>query len=164
MKFFATSLRSLILVGIWLMSVPFLRAQSSEGDEFPGVKKALTAQQFAAAGLGKLSPAEQAQLDAALRDYVSGATRRVADQAVDRAVKQKKALAPDLIESRIVGTVSGWGDRTVFLLDNGQRWKPTDNTKRTFQPVENPVVFLVRDMFGYKMAIGGTAVVRVRRL
>lgn len=164
MKFPVSSLRCLILVGIGLASSSALRAQSPEGEDFPGIKKALTAQQFAAAGLGKLSAAEQAQLDGALRDYFSGASKRVADQAVDRAVKQKKVQAPDLIESRIVGTVNGWGDRTVFLLENGQRWKPIDNSKRSFPPVENPTVFIVRDTFGYKMAIGGGAVLRVKRL
>ena len=154
----------LFVVGIGLLGVGCLQAQSPDEENFPGVKKALTTQQFADAGLGKLSPAEQSRLDEALREYISGATKRVADQAVDRAVKKKQALAPDLIESRIVGTVSGWKDRTVFVLENGQRWKPVDNSTRSFAPVENPVVFLVRDIFGYKMAIGGAAVVRVKRL
>ena len=168
MKCFAPGLRGLVVVVSGLAFAPLLRAQGPVGEDFPGIKKVLTPQQYAAAGLGKLSPEEQARLDEALKGYFTGATQRVAEQAstqaVDRAVKEKRVSAPTLIESRIVGPVSGWGERTVFLLENGERWKPIDDAKRSFPPVENPTVFIVRDAFGYKMAIGGTTVVRVRRL
>ena len=169
MKPFYSILRYLVLaVGCWVWA-PYLHAQAPSGENFPGVKKALSPEQYAAAGLGKLSPAEQAQLDAALKGYFSGVTQRVADQAasqaVDRAVKEKRVETPTLIESRLVGTFSGFNGRTVFVLENGQRWKPSDESVRgSFNPVDNPQIYIVRDMFGYKMAILGGTVVRVRRL
>jgi hypothetical protein len=146
-----------------------LRAQAPEGGEFPGVKAALTPQQYGAAGLAKLSPEEQALLDEDLRRYFSGASEKVAQQAaskaVDQAVKEKRVSSATFIDSHIVGTFTGWGDRTVFVLENGQHWKPIDlNTKASFPPVENPEVFIVRDTFGYKMAILGGTTLRVRRL
>ena len=159
----------LIAVGIVCLGGPWMHAQTPDPEAFPGVKAALTPQQFAAAGLGKLSAQEQAQLDDALRGYFSGATQKVAEraasQAVDRAVKEKRVEAPTFVDSHIVGTFTGWGTRTIFVLDNGERWKPVDsNSKASFPPVEHPQIFILRDMFGYKMAILGGTTLRVRRL
>lgn len=161
--------QSLAVVGCVLAWMPVVHAQNPAGESFPGVKQALTPQQYSAAGIGKLSPDEQAKLDEYLKNYFSGATQRVAEraatQAVDRAVKEKKAVAPSIIESRIVGTFTGWTNRTVFVLENGERWKPLDNnTHASFPPTDNPQVYIVRDTFGYKMAILGGTTLRVRRL
>ena len=142
--------------------------QAPLGENFPGVKKVLTPEQYAATGLDKLSPDERAKLDDYLRGYVTGATQRVAEQAashaVDTAVKQHKVEAPMLIESKIPGRISGWKSDQVFVLENGQRWKVVDNSSRYFTAQDDPSVFIVRDTFGYKMAIPGGGVVRVRRL
>ncbi len=147
---------------------PALRAQAPAGEDFPGVKGVLTPQQFSAAGLDKLSPEERAKLDGALRDYFSGATRRVADQAasqaVSQAVKEKRVQPPTLIESRLVGTFSGWKETTVFILENGEHWKVTDGSSGHYAPVANPPVLVVRDVFGFKMAISGGGIMRVRKL
>ncbi len=156
------------LIG-WGVTAPLLYAQAPSGETFPGVKAALTPEQYAAAGLSKLSPEEQASLDTALKGYFSGATQRVAEkassEAVDRAVKEKRVEAPTFIDSHIVGTFTGWNDRTVFVLDNGQHWKPLDGSgKASFPPVQNPQIFIARDAFGYKMAILGGSTLRVRRL
>ena len=169
MKALRVTLGALVVSGIVYLGAPSLHAQAPSGEDFPGVKKALTPEQYAAAGLGKLSPEEQARLDEALKGYFTGASQKVAEraatQAVDRAVKEKKAKAPDLIESHIVGTFTGWNYRTVFVLDNGERWKPIDNnTHASFPPTDNPQVYIVRDVFGYKMGILGGTTVRVRRL
>ena len=139
------------------------------GENFPGVKKVLTPEQYSAAGLDKLSPEERAKLDDYLRGYVTGATQRVAakaeSHAVDRAVKEHKVEAPVLIESSIVGTVDGWKTDKIFILANGQHWKVTDHDTRYFAPLVNPPVFLVKEgILGYKMAIAGGGVVRVKRL
>ena len=172
MKFPASVWCGLAVTVIGLGGLSSLQAQAPSGDAFPGVKKALSPEDYRAAGLDKLSPEQQAKLDEALRGYFSGATRKVVEQAtqqaaaqaVDRAVKEKRVEAPTLIESRIVGPVNGWGERTVFLLENGQRWTPIDKTRHSFPPLDNPQVYIVRDPFGYKMAIFGGTVVRVRRV
>ena len=158
-----------VVVFVWGVTTSRLHAQAPQGETFPGVKAALTPEQYAASGLNKLSPEEQASLDEALKGYFSGATQRVAEkassQAVDQAVKEKRVEAPTFIDSHIVGTFTGWGPRTVFVLDNGQRWKPVDsNSKASFPPAQTPQIFILRDMFGYKMAILGGTTLRVRRL
>ena len=141
-------------------------------EEFPGVQKVLTPEQFSAAGLNKLSPAERAQLDAALRAYVGGATERVATQAaaqasaqaVDRAVKERRVEPPTVIQARIVGVFDGWNYRTVWRLDNGQRWKPAENTPEHYTPVKDAPVLIVKTIFGYQMSVAGGGIVRVRQL
>ncbi len=142
--------------------------QPALGENFPGVKKVLSPEQYAAAGLDKLTPEERAKLDDYLRGYVTGATQRVAEQAasraVDSAVKEHRVEPPQLIESKIVGKVNGWKSERIFVLENGQHWKVVENGDRYFAPVDNPDVFIVRDGFGYKMAIAGGGTVRVRRL
>ncbi len=162
-------LGGMAVVGIGWAWMPVLHAQAPAPDTFPGVRKALTPEQYAAAGLGKLSPEEQARLDEALKGYFTGATEKVAQQAasqaVDKAVKEKRVETPTLIESNITGTFTGWNNRTVFVLDNGQRWKPIDNnTRASFPPIEHPQVYIVRDAFGYKMGVLGGTTIRVRRV
>lgn len=168
MKLHSFALTGLLVVGLSLGCVSLTEAQEPAGESFPGVKKALTPAQFAAAGLGKLSSGEQGKLDEFLKGYFTGASQRVAEQAasqaVDRAVKEKKVEPATFIESHIVGTFHGWGERTVFVLENGQRWKPVSAGAASFPPVESPQVFIVRDTFGFKMAILGGSVLRVRRL
>ncbi len=149
-----------------------LAQEPAIGENFPGVQKALSPEQYSATGLNKLSPEERANLDNYLRGYFNGATERVVQKAtevasakaVDQAVKQHKVEPPQLIESHIVGTVSSWKSDQVFTLENGQRWKVIDNSNNHFRPVENPDVFLVRDYLGFKMAIAGGGTVRVKRM
>jgi len=96
---------------------------------------------------------------------VQKAVAQASAQAVDRAVKEHKVEPPQLIESKIIGSVDGWSSNgTVFVLENGQHWKTTDNERRYFAPMMNPDVFIVKDSFSYKMAIAGGGTVRVKRL
>ena len=155
-------------MSLCLAGRPYLAAQAPVGENFPGIKGALTPQQYAAAGLDKLTPDERARLDESLREYFSGATRRVADraasQAVSKAVEEKRVQPPTIIESRIVGTFTGWKDGTVFVLENGQHWKVVDGSRVSYAPIVNPQVLLARDTFGFKMAISGGGIIRVHQL
>ena len=170
-----SSLVLLFMLGL-AVSPGIVTAQepAPSAENFPGVKKALTPEQYAATGLDKLTPQERANLDNYLKGYFTGATQQVVQQAVakaetravDQAVKEHKVEPPTLIESKIVGTVDGWSSNgTVFILENGQHWKTVDNEHRYFAPLTNPDVFIVKEsLLGYKMAIAGGGTVRVRRL
>ena len=171
--------RPLIRVGLIAVAVVFVlqspaKAQQTateKAEDFPGVKKALTPEQFDASGMSKLSPEERQKLDEYLRGYFTGATQRVVEKAVekakviavDQAVKENKVRPPELIQSRIIGTVNGWKSGKVFVLENGQHWKVTDSD-RYFPGVTDPEVFIVRDFLSYKMAIAGGGVARVTRV
>ncbi len=44
------------------------------------------------------------------------------------------------LESRIVGEFRGWQGRTIFTLENGQRWQSAGETTYVTPPVMNPAV------------------------
>ena len=141
---------------------------SADNPTFPGFEKAMDPDTYQKAGLGKLTDTERATLNSFVRGYVAtkqkDAATVAAAQAVDRAVKERKVQPPDIIESRIVGTYRGTNLRTLFRLENGQVWKPSNSEIVSSPPVENPNVVIYRDMFGYKMFIEGARILRVKRV
>ena len=83
------------------VSVLSLPAAEPETPAFPGLQKAMTPEQYEAAGLSKLEAAERAKLDEFIRNYVAVSNEKVATTAVDKAVKENKVQAPEVIQSRI---------------------------------------------------------------
>lgn len=120
------------------------------------------------AGLQNLTPEQRTELDAFLRNYVSGrekdAAAVAASQAVDVAVKERKVRPPEVIESRILGEFNNYGHRTFFRLANGQTWRPTDGEFGTHSPISSPSVVIYRDWAGYKMFVAGAGIIRVKRV
>ncbi len=145
--------------------------------------KAVRAEDFSAAGLEKLSPAELTRLDALVRDFKSGAlerARREAAAAEARAAKAeaeaktatiraeetvkksessllaraKVLLTPGTqveyttVESRIAGEFRGWEGRTLFTLENGQRWQATGTDIYVSPPIASPAVKITPGMLG----------------
>jgi hypothetical protein len=138
-----------------------LRAAETENPEFPGLQKAMTPADYDAAGLQKLDPAERAKLDQFIRNYVAVSNERVATTAVDKAVKENKVSAPEVIQSKIVGPFTGYNGRTTFTLENGQRWAQTQRDSAYFPKIESPPVVIVKAGFGYRMHIAGGGAIRV---
>lgn len=136
-------------------------AAEPETPAFPGVEKAMTPTQYEAAGLSKLDPAERAKLDDFIRNYVSVSNEKVATAAVDKAVKENKVSAPEIINSRIVGPFTGYNGRTVFTLENGQRWAQSQRDTAYYPRMESPGVIIVKKGFGYRMYIAGATDIRV---
>ncbi|WP_075791238.1 hypothetical protein [Massilia putida] len=82
-------------------------------------------------------------------------------------LEQKKPEAPPAsVQSNIVGTFSGWGPATLVTLANGQVWKIVDGSQADLQPVNDPPVRIVRNLFGTMfLEIEGTnASPKVRRI
>lgn len=140
---------------------PSLNAAQPENPEFPGLQKAMTPADYDAAGLQKLEPAERAKLDEFIRNYVAVSNEKVATTAVDKAVKENKVSAPEVIQSRIVGPFTGYNGRSVFTLENGQRWVQTQRDSAYFPKIESPPVVIVKAGFGYRMHIAGGGAIRV---
>lgn len=138
-----------------------LEAAQPEDPEFPGVEKAMTPANYEAAGLQKLDPAERAKLDEFIRSYVAKSNEKVATEAVDKAVKQNKVSAPEVIQSKIMGPFTGYTGRTVFTLENGQRWAQSQRDTAYFPKIESPPVVIVKSGFGYRMHIAGGGAIRV---
>ena len=139
-------------------------AAEPETPAFPGVEKAMTPQQYEAAGLSKLDPAERAKLDEFIKNYVAVSNERVATTAVDKAVKENKVQAPEVIQSRIVGPFTGYNGRTTFVLENGQRWAQSQRDSAYFPKIDSPPVVIVKAGFGYRMYIAGGGAIRVTKI
>jgi hypothetical protein len=147
-----------------LTSVGSLSAAEPENPAFPGIQKAMTPEQYEAAGLSKLEPAERAKLDEFIRNYVAVSNEKVATTAVDKAVKENKVSAPEVIQSRIVGPFTGYTGRTVFTLENGQRWAQSQFDSAYYPKIDSPPVIIVKAGFGYRMYIAGGGAIRVSKV
>ena len=155
-----------LLSGVLVVSLGLspLSAAEPEPPAFPGLQKAMSPEQYEAAGLSKLDPAERAKLDEFIKNYVSVSNERVATSAVDKAIKEKKVSEPEVIQSRIVGPFSGYNGRTVFTLENGQRWAQSQYDSAYFPKIDSPPVLIVKAGFGYRMYIAGGGAIRVSKV
>ena len=156
-------MKIIYLTAIFLLALGFtsLKAAEPANPEFPGVEKAMKPADYEAAGLQKLEPAERAKLDEFIRNYVAVSNERIATSAVDKAVKENKVSAPEVIQSRIVGPFTGYSGNTVFTLENGQRWAQSQRDSAYFPKIDSPPVVIVKSGFGYRMHIAGGGAIRV---
>jgi len=128
---------------------------------FPGIHALMTPEEFRAAGLDRLSPAELEALDRWLVKYTAGEARVLA--RTDEEVKQ--AAAEEEIVSVIEPPFTGWDGDTIFRLANGQVWQQRRAGRYVYQG-SNPAVRITRNLMGfYRMELveNGKAVL-VRRL
>ena len=151
------------------LPVPLLRAQEAvQKSTFPGVRKAMPAEDYEAAGLEKLSEEEREKLDEFIRSYLLSSNEKVAEkaatEAVDEAVKRKEGGPPQVIQSRIVGPFTGYNGRTTFTLENGQVWAQSQHDSAAFKKVDSPPVLILKGQIGYRMYIAGGSVIRVQRI
>ena len=145
-------------------SLSLRAAQPADNPEFSGVQKAMTPEEYEAAGLQKLDPAERAKLDEFIRKYVATSNEQVATSAVDKAIKENKVSAPEVIQSRIVGPFTGYNGRTIFTLENGQRWAQSQRDSAYFPKIDSPPVLIMKAGFGYRMYIAGGGAIRVSKV
>ncbi len=161
--------RPLLVVAILCAaSAAFAQSQS-----FSSLEERMSAKDFRAAGLDKLSDAELAALNAWIERNV-----RLADPAIAAAVAQGQLPAaaaaaagtePSAVESqvgfenarrdevvtRIAGTFKGWYGKTEFELANGQVWQQVEDDRYPMN-VENPTVTIKPGAFGsWRLQIDG---------
>lgn len=105
-------------------------------------------------GVGRLTPAERAQLDSWIRAYASVV-------GPDLAGSNGQAV----IESRIDGDYNGWEGETIYKLINGQIWQQSSYTYR-YKYKYGPKVLIFKSGSLYKMKVDGDDgdPVAVRRL
>ena len=108
-----------------------------------GLEKMMTAEEYQAAGLGKLSAEELSKLNEWLLHFIAYDSQQVAKS--DAAV-QELQNAP--VRRRIAGTFHGWDGKTIFTLDNGEVWKQR-LSGRYFVTLENPEVEIYKNLLGF---------------
>ena len=131
------------------------KEQSSEREASSKVlQDMMTAEEFKAAGLEKLSTEELKNLNAWLQGFREVAETKAAEKATAKA--EKKAKLEQTL-SRVDGTFTGLTGRTIIKLEDGTVWKQANIDDRyRGQVTDHPMAFVSRSPFGWKMRIEGT--------
>lgn len=141
-------MRSVLIpfVGLLFASV----ACMTQAQTFSSLEERMSAAEFRAAGLDKLSAEELEALNAWLR--VKGMTGAAfsTPAAPAPAVEDRRGFPVSMgdsgggpIVSRIRGEFRGWdGTATQFTLENGQVWKSTDPAARLAVKLNDPAVVI----------------------
>jgi len=104
--------------------------------QFSSLEERMSAADFKAAGLDKLSPQELQNLDNGLRTHEQ--TKMVS--ASGAPVFYPDNQPRDKFSTHLVGHFNGWAGQTTFTLDNGQVWKQAESGAYSCPDVDNPEV------------------------
>lgn len=119
-------------------------ASPAKDKDFPGIQKLMTAQEFAGAGLDKLTPEQMRALDDWLVRYTAGEA-----YVVQTTSEEVGAAVPEFrIEARILAPFSGWTGQTLFRLDNGQVWRQRIKGRYVFDGDDTRIV-ITRNLLGF---------------
>lgn len=145
-------------------AVAFVLAASFAGaQEFSSLEERMTGREFRDAGLHKLTEAELAALNRwiEMRSLAEGEVPSWATGATTVTTPGSTAEEPaagDLrglergdrteINSRIVGSFSGWSGDNVFELENGMVWEQAETGTFSVATIENPEVRIRPGFFG----------------
>lgn len=144
-----------------------------DAQEFSSLEERMSAAEFKAAGLDKLSPEELEALNRWLRGQRSlqpayaSAAPPASIAEIDRRGLSDGVKSGDFIESRILGEFRGWdGTKTTFELENGMVWQSTDPAAKLAVRLTNPTVKLTPGFMDawFLQVEGYNAKVRVKRL
>ena len=104
------------VVTLILASQPLL---AEDDASFPGIEALMTAQEYEAAGIDKLTDAERDALNRWLIRYTVEDSKVLlrTDEEVKKAAQEQEILAA------IQPPFKGWSGDTIFTLDNGQVWQ-----------------------------------------
>ena len=120
-------------------------AQDTAGE----IQQSMTAEEFKAAGLDKLSPKELENLNKWLRGD--------RESAVREAAKREEKQDAELVISRVDGTFTGLTGRTRIRLEDGTVWKQATASDIWRTPtLDRPAVAVHKTVFGPKMRIQGS--------
>lgn len=132
-------------------------------DDFPGVKKLMTSDEYKSAGLEKLSDQELAELNKWLIRYTAKDAL-----VISKTVESVREESNAAIESNILGTFTGWDGSTVFRLANGQVWKQRKlaSKRRWRTNLEAPKVIIDKNLLGYFQltVVGPDKTTKVKRI
>ena len=135
---------------------------SGQSAETVSIKDRMSAEQFRAAGLHKLSETELKQLDA----WFNGEKTVVVEKVVERTVEIEKKEDTSDIHSNLVGEFRGWRGYTSFNLANGQVWIQAEAGALYTNKLTDPKVRLVHgSLSGWKLQVEGyNSWIKVKRV
>lgn len=175
-----------------LVLLPALALTLVAGESKPAFSESLTPEQRARLGLAHLTPAQVAELDAAVSAYAqrehertsAETLKQVERKAAEAAVaeyrrKQEpgvigKALSAfkqrqeeeqiERFTARVSGEFRGWRGGTYFPLENGQVWRQVNADVYELPPVAGATVEIYRSKNGYWRLVYDGAWITVKRL
>jgi hypothetical protein len=139
-------IRALTLATLIALSAPAL------AQDAPPLQQAMSAEEFRAAGLDKLSPEELARLNAWLdrrveqqaTAAVAAAVEQARDEGRREVVEKNRGFfhfgSQEPIEATVAGEFTGFGNRKRYTLDNGQVWQQIDSATLAGVRKDNPRV------------------------
>ena len=150
--------------------LPWFPAQADDPQGFD-VLKTMSVADFRATGLDHLTDAQIKALDAWFTDYQRShgpcaATAAAPVMAAPAVPAMAAAPAGDVIVAHLEGNFTGWGNDTVFKLDNGQVWEQVDDSVLSIGAIKNPKVTIKRGLISaYYLSVEGVSdTVAVRRV
>jgi hypothetical protein len=150
---------SRILIAVLVL----LLAPAALAQNFSSLEERMSAAEFAAAGLDKLSSEELARLNAWL------AQNSLQGSASAFEARRGGAGEPSgsAFSARLVGEFRGWNGSTRFELDNGQVWEVNDpGASLVTRVMSSPTVRISRGMLSawFLKVEGYNAAVKVKRV
>lgn len=135
-----------LLLGGTLLGGPAAGSDhGDEGKDFPGIERLMSAEDYARAGLGKLTAEERAALNAWLVRYTAGEAAVVAETSKE----VREAAVEVAIVARILPPFEGWDGKTLFRLDNGQVWRQRQPGRYRHQAGQDTEVRIRKNFFGF---------------
>lgn len=118
----------------------------------PPIEKQMTPEQFKAAGLDKLSPAELANLNAWLNNTLEVETAKAATLAKNKVETEHRGFfsfgKADPIVAKIAGEFRGFAKGRSWTLDNGQVWEQVDGASLAGVRKTDPQVRITPSLVG----------------
>ena len=133
----------LVVLYITIFS-PNLAMAEEPARTFPGIEALMTPEEFQAAGLDKLTPAERESLNSFLIRYTAEDAPLLlsTDEEVLQAVQEQE------IVSVIQQPFKGWSGDTVFRLENGQVWQQRRSGNYAYRGTR-PEVIISKNFMGF---------------
>lgn len=148
-------MKRIVIVGV-MVAAYTLPAGLAAQDVSLDVREMLTASEFRAMGLAKLSDQELSRLNEWILSFAA--------EAFALGTESSGGATPAVIESKIDGEFECWEGDTVFQLMNGQIWQQTDFQYRYCYKFM-PDVLIYQSGGVYRMKVDGVdGTVAVRRL
>ncbi|WP_345295813.1 hypothetical protein [Luteimonas vadosa] len=113
-----------------------------------GIERQMTTEEFKAAGLDKLSPAELARLNAWLNRTVETAAAEAKKRVEDDNRGFFSFGSSEPVVATIAGEFRGFARGREYTLDNGNVWKQVDEASLVGARLTNPEVKITPSMVG----------------
>lgn len=153
------SIRTFALAALLACSLP-APAQTPMQAAAQPIEQQMTAEQFKAAGLGKLSADELASLNGWLNHTIDTETSKAAATAAQRVKTENRGFfdfgSQEPINGRLAGEFRGFGKGKTYTLEDGQVWQQIDDATLPGIRLTNPEVRIKPAMIGnsWYIAVG----------